>query len=168
MMMTPDQSIAYEFLGFGEDLKRIRSGEADSSDFVGVSGLASLMQGLQTGSYMGRAIDLATSPTVAIIDNEVKVYLQATYCGDINSRLSWLTKKATEAHAYMYFLEVREQVLEDLARAPSLTAVAARLQGEAVDVEAGKYSLRDLQNVVIEIGAKMDSYLNSENTSALA
>ncbi len=163
--MTLNKALACELWGARNALRRIAADESDYTDIGRVCSLSLTLRALQTGSYV---VDFATSPAIAIVDEVIKTYLQATPLEDVQSRLNWLEKKATEAAAYLHFCKARGKFLEDLGREPSLTAVAARLQGEVVDIEAGKYSFRDLYAVVTKIGDKVDTYVSAENIAALA
>jgi hypothetical protein len=148
-----DHDFLDAFSSAAKALKAISPDGIPHNAFGGIARLRLLLQemGVATPS------DMPHSSLVAIIDEVVRTYLQAQPTGDLKTRVIWLEKKAGEACGYLQFLGARKSFVkasEDYA----LAAVVARIQGEAVEVEAGKYSLRDIRNVVPLIADKMNVY----------
>ncbi len=90
-----------------------------------------------------------------IIDEEIKGYLQGDHVGTLRARLMWFIQKVEECVAYLMFQVARDTFLEALKDQATLQPVLLRINNIAADVEAGKYSLRDVSNLVSKINEKL-------------
>lgn len=96
-------------------------------------------------------------PILSIIDDEIKEYLSVHPNWSEHDRYTWFKRKIEETIAYLQFKIWQQNSLNTLQSA-NLTRIAVRIQGHAMDVEAGMFSFRDSMVLVPRIAKELRAY----------
>jgi hypothetical protein len=156
-MSPSEEKVVTNFVLVADALEAIRRGGLCPTTYNTILLFIAFLVGLQKGTILDHNIELEKLSTIVVVDKALETYLQGQPATSTRVRLAWLERKAREASAYLQFLEARKKFIEIAAGESSLSGIIAHLQGGAVEVEAGKYSLRDLTNVIRAIDGKLHS-----------
>lgn len=100
-----------------------------------------------------------------IINDQLETYLRGGgVYPNIRSRLKWLHQQLEKAINYLHFMRARANFVNALEGC-DLAIVTARVECQGADVEAGLFSLRNIQVLVQMISHELKEYIKLQVAS---
>lgn len=146
--------LQFAIIGFAREATKTTADEVFSQKEK--QELQQLVQILSSKNFVGTHLEYILG-AIAILDEVIKDYLSVFPDMTNEQCLYWFSCKFQEAKTYLLFLEARRPFIHSLDKV--LPAVSARLCDHSVEVEAGKFSLRDVKICIPKVYKELAVYV---------